>query len=69
MDDYTIKKYIFDYKEEGYNEIRNNIKEIFGVELPEPQNAFDYPLFEKYKDKFELLGELEFGEYNDFEDL
>ena len=69
MDDYTIKKYIFNYKEEGYNEIRNNIKEIFGVELPEPQNAFDYPLFEKYKDKFELLGELEFGEYNDFEDL
>ena len=69
MDDYTIKKYIFNYGIEVYNEIRKKIKELYKVELKEPQNAFDYPLFEKHKDKDDLLGQLEFGEYNDFEDI
>ena len=69
MDDYTIKKYIFNYGVEGYNDIRNIVKEFFGVELQEPQNAFDYPLFEEHKDTFDFLGLLELGEYNDFDDI
>ena len=48
MDDYTIKKYIFNYGIDAYNDIRNNVRDFYGVELQEPQNAFDYPLFEQY---------------------
>ena len=59
MDDYTIKKYIFNFNEDGYNDIRNNVKDFFGVELQEPKNAFDYPLFEEKKDNYSFLGELE----------
>jgi len=69
MDDYTIKKYIFNYGIKVYNEIRNDVKEFYGVELQEPQNAFDYPLFEEHKDTVDFLGLLELGEYNDFEDI
>ena len=67
MDDYTIKKYIFNYGIDAYNDIRNNVRDFYGVELQEPQNAFDYPLFEQYKDTIAFLGFLELGEYNDFE--
>ena len=69
MDDYTIKKYIFNYDEDGYNDIRNNVRDFYCVELQEPQNAFDYPLFEKYKDNAEFLGDLELGEYDDFDGI
>lgn len=41
MDDYTINKYIINYNEDGYNEIRKNVKEFYGIELQEPQNAFE----------------------------
>jgi hypothetical protein len=66
MDDYTIQKYIFNYDEDGYNDIRNNVRDFYCVELQEPQNAFDYPLFEKYKECYEFLGDLSLEEYNDF---
>ena len=69
MDDYTIKKYIFHYGIEGYNEIRNNVRDFYGVELQEARNAFDYPLFEQYKDTIAFLGLLELDEYNDFEGI
>ena len=69
MDDYTIKKYIFNFGEDGYNDIRNNVRDFFGVELQEPQNAFNYPLFEQYKDSYSFLGDLELEEYNDFDGL
>ena len=75
MDDYTIKKYIFHFDEDGYNDIKNTVKEFFGVELKKPENAFDYPLFEKYKDDIDkdgnpvFLGDLSLGEYNDFDGI
>ena len=69
MDDYTIKKYIFNYGLDGYNDIRNNVRDFYGVELQEPQNAFDYPLFERYKDTTDILGLLELDEYSDFEGI
>jgi len=69
MDDYTIKKYVFNYNEDGYNDIKNNVKDIFDIELQAPQHAFDYPLFEKYKDTFDFLGSLSLEEYNDFEGI
>ena len=69
MDDYTIKKYIFNYGLDGYNDIRNNVRDFYGVELQKPQNAFDYPLFERYKDTTDILGLLELDEYSDFEGI
>ena len=69
MDDYTIKKYVFNFNEDGYNDIKNNIKDIFDVELQAPQNAFEYPLFEQHKDTFDFLGSLPLDEYNDFEGI
>jgi len=69
MDDYTIKKYVFNFNENGYNDIKKNVKEIFDVDLQEPQNAFDYPLFEKYKECYEFLGDLSLEEYNDFDGI
>ena len=68
-DDFTFKNFIFNYSENVYNEIRKNIKELYGVELQQPKNAFDYPLFENHKDKCEQLGKLELGEYDDFKDI
>ena len=69
MDDYTIKKYIFNFNEDGYNDIKTNVKEIFGIELQEPKSAFDYPLFEQYKDNYSFLGHLSLEEYNDFDGI
>ena len=38
------------------NNIRENVKEFYGVELSNPENLFYYPLFEKYtKVIFQLL--------------
>lgn len=67
MDDYTIKKYIFNFNEDRYNDIRNNVKDFFGIKLQEPQNSFDYPLFEEKKDNYSFLGDLE--EYNNFDGI
>ena len=69
MDDYTIKKYVFNFNEDGYNDIKNNVRDIFGVELQAPKNAFEYPLFEQHKDTFDFLGSLPLDEYNDFEGI
>ena len=66
MDDYIIKKYIFNFNENRYNDIKKTVKEFFGVELQKPENAFDYPLFERYKDTYDFLGDLSLEEYNDF---
>ena len=67
MDDYTIKKYIFNFNEDRYNDIRNNVKDFFGIKLQEPQNSFDYTLFEEKKDNYSFLGDLE--EYNNFDGI
>ncbi len=68
-DDYTIKKYVFNFNEEGINNIRENIREFYGIDLPKPENAFDYPLYEKYKNTYNYYAELDCHEYNDFDDL
>ena len=67
MDDYTIQNYIFNFNEDGLNEIRNNIKEIYGVELKEPVNPFHYPLYEKFKDRDATYADIDCSEYNDFD--
>ena len=71
MDDYEIKKFIFNFNEDGsgYNDIKNNVRDFFGVELQEPQNAFDYPLFEENQDSYTYLGDIELGEYDDFDGI
>lgn len=65
MDDDTLQKYVYDFNEGGLEEIRNNIKEFFGVELPKPQNAFDYPLFEQYKEDIHFFEEIDCSEYKE----
>ena len=68
MDDYTIKNYIINFDEKGLNEIRNNIKEFYGVELKELVNPFHYPLYEKYKDIDASYADgIDCSEYNDFD--
>ena len=67
MDDYTIKNYVFNFNENGFNEIRNTVKEFFGVELQEPKNVFDYPLYEQFKDNYHLYSEIDCSEYKDTE--
>ena len=71
MDDYTIKKFIINFNEDGsgYNDIKNDVRDFFGVELQEPKNAFDYPLFEENKNSDTYLGEIELGEYDDFDGI
>lgn len=66
-DDDTIKNYIFNFNEEGINNIRENVKEIYGVELSKPENAFYYPLFEKYKNADYIYADLDCSEYENFE--
>ena len=66
-DDDTIKNYIFNFNEEGINNIRENVKEFYGVELSKPENAFYYPLFEKYKDSDYIYSDLDCSEYENFE--
>ena len=68
MDDYTIKNYVFNFNENGLNEIRNNIKEFYGVELQEIKNAMDYPLYEKFKEDYHLYSEIDCSEYKDTDD-
>ena len=65
MDDYTVKEYVFNFNEEGFKKIRDNIKDFYGIEIKEPKNPFDYPLFEKYKEGYFLYSELDVGEYKD----
>ena len=68
MDDYTIKNYIINFDEKGLNEIRNNIKEFYGVELKELVNPFHYPLYEKYKEIDASYADgIDCSEYNDFD--
>ena len=68
-DEYTLTKYVCDFTEEGFNKIRENVKEFYGVELSKPNKAFEYPLFEKYKDTYEFYENLNCQEYDDFDDL
>jgi len=68
MDDDTIKNYIFNFNEEGINNIRETAKEFFGVELLKPENPFYYPLFEKYKNSYYTYADLDCSEYEDFDD-
>ena len=65
MDDYNVKNYVFNFNENGIQQIRNNVKEFFGVELQEPKNAFDYPLFEEFKDGEHYFSEIDCSEYKD----
>ena len=67
MDDYTIKNYVFNFNENGLNEIRNNIKDFFGVELKEFENPFHYPLYEQFSDSDSSFNELDCSEYTDFD--
>ena len=67
VDDETLQKYVYDYNENGIEKIRNNVKEFFGVELPKPQNAFEYPLFEKYKEGTHKFEEIDCSEYKENE--
>ena len=66
-DDDTIKNYIFNFNEEGINNIRENVNEIYGVELSKPENTFYYPLFEKYKNADYIYADLDCSEYENFE--
>ena len=68
-DEYTLTKYVCDFTEEGFNKIRENVKEFYGVELSKPNKAFEYPLFEKYKDTYEFYENLNCQEYDDFDDI
>ena len=68
-DDYTLKNYIFNFNEKGINTIREQIKEFYGVELSNFDKAFDYPLFEKYKDSYYFYSDIDCSEYNDFSEL
>ena len=68
-DEKKKKKYVFNFNEEGINNIRENIREFYGIDLPKPENAFDYPLYEKYKNTYNYYAELDCHEYNDFDDL
>ena len=67
VDDETLQKYVYDYNENGIEKIRNNVKEFFGVELPKPQNAFEYPLFEKYRKGTHKFEEIDCSEYKENE--
>jgi hypothetical protein len=69
MDDYSIKNYIINFDENGLNEIRNNIKEFYGVELKELVNPLHYPLYEKFKENDATYAdeEIDCSEYNDFD--
>ena len=67
VDDETLQKYVYDYNENGIEKIRNNVKEFFGVELPKPQNAFEYHLFEKYKEGTHYFEEIDCSEYKENE--
>ena len=64
LDDNTLQKYVYDFNENGFENIRNNVKEFFGVELQKPQNAFDYPLFEQFKEDIHFFEEIDCSEYN-----
>jgi hypothetical protein len=68
-DDYTLKNYIFNFNEKGINTIKEQVKEFYGVELSNFDKAFDYPLFEKYKDSYYFYSDIDCREYNDFSDL
>ena len=68
-DDYTLKNYIFNFNEKGINTIKEQVKEFYGVELSNFDKAFDYPLFEKYKDSYYFYSDIDCSEYNDFSDL
>ena len=65
LDDNTLQKYVYDFNENGFENIRNTVKEFFGVELQKPQNAFDYPLFEQYKEGIHFFEEIDCSEYKD----
>ena len=67
IDKDTVIKYVMNFNEEGINDIREQVKEFFGVELTKPKNAFYYPLFEKYKNTYNLYSELDCSEYEDFD--
>ena len=66
-DDFTIKYYVFNFNEEGFREIRNNIRDFYGVEIPEPVNPFLYPLFDKYKNGGDYYQEIDCNEFTDFD--
>ena len=65
MDDNTLQRYVYDFNEEGFERIRNEVKEIFAVELQKPQDPFAYPLFEKFKEGFHLFAEVDCSEYKE----
>ena len=65
LDDNTLQKYVYNFNEIGLENIRNDIKEFFGVELPKPKNAFAYPLFEKYKEDIHFFEEIDCSEYKE----
>ena len=67
MDIDTVIKYVVNFNEEGINDVREQVKEFYGVELTKPKNAFYYPLFEKYKNTYNLYSELDCSEYEDFD--
>ena len=67
MDDYTIKNYVMNFNENGINEIRNNIKDFYGVELKEFQNPFHYPLYEEFSDADKDYSSIDCSEYTDFD--
>ena len=67
VDDETLQQYVYDFSEKGFKNIRNDVKEFFGVELPKPQNAFEYPLFEKYREGTHKFEEIDCSEYKENE--
>ena len=65
VDDDTLQKYVYDFSEKGFENIRNTVKEFFGVELQKPQNPFEYPLFEQYKKDIHFFEEIDCSEYKE----